>query len=52
MVTKIIGWSNIWIYVLANLLGGAAAAYLFNESHAKVRSDTYNESNRYNDTKR
>lgn len=26
-------WSNIWIYIVANLLGGAAAALLVNAAH-------------------
>lgn len=26
-------WSNIWVYLLANLLGGAAAALVFNAAH-------------------
>lgn len=26
-------WSNIWIYIVAGLLGGAAAALLFNAAH-------------------
>lgn len=26
-------WSNLWIYVVANLLGGLAAAVLFNAAH-------------------
>jgi aquaporin Z len=25
----LVGWANIWIYLVANLLGGAAAAYFF-----------------------
>jgi aquaporin Z len=25
----LVGWGNIWIYLVANLLGGAAAAYFF-----------------------
>ncbi|RME59895.1 MAG: porin [Caldilineae bacterium] len=30
---KIFAWSNIWIYLLANLLGGAVAAYVFRFAH-------------------
>lgn len=26
-------WSNIWIYIVANLLGGAAAAFVVNAAH-------------------
>lgn len=26
-------WSNLWIYIVANLLGGAAAAYIVNAAH-------------------
>lgn len=26
-------WHNIWVFIVANLLGGAAAAYLFKASH-------------------
>ena len=29
MVTGLFEWSNIWIYLIAELLGGAVAAYLF-----------------------
>ena len=29
MVTGLFKWSNIWIYLLADFLGGAAAAYAF-----------------------
>ena len=29
MVTGLFEWSNIWIYLLAEFLGGAAAAYTF-----------------------
>lgn len=29
MVTGLLKWSNIWIYLLADFLGGAAAAYTF-----------------------
>lgn len=29
MVTGLLKWSNIWIYLLADFLGGAAAAYAF-----------------------
>jgi aquaporin Z len=31
-------WSNIWIYIVANLLGGAAAALLVNEAHHEGKS--------------
>ncbi len=27
-------WSNLWIYIAANLLGGAAAAFVFNAAHS------------------
>jgi aquaporin Z len=29
MVTGLLEWSNLWIYVVADLLGAALAAYLF-----------------------
>jgi aquaporin Z len=29
MVTGLLQWSNIWIYLLAEFLGGAVAAYVF-----------------------
>jgi aquaporin Z len=29
MVTGLLQWSHIWIYLLADFLGGAAAAYAF-----------------------
>jgi aquaporin Z len=29
MVTGLLKWSNIWIYLLADFIGGAAAAYAF-----------------------
>jgi aquaporin Z len=29
MVTGLLQWSNIWIYLLADFLGAIAAAYLF-----------------------
>jgi len=32
-IMKIFSWSNIWIYLLAELLGGAAAAFLFRFAH-------------------
>ncbi|MCP4359724.1 MAG: porin [Chloroflexi bacterium] len=32
-VMKIFAWGNIWIYLVAELLGGAAAAFLFKYLH-------------------
>lgn len=32
-ILNLSAWSNIWIYIVANLLGGAAAALLFNAAH-------------------
>ncbi|MBI3957356.1 MAG: aquaporin [Chloroflexi bacterium] len=29
----LLSWGNIWIYLVANLLGGAAAAYVFKYAH-------------------
>ena len=29
MITGLFKWGNIWIYLLADFLGGAAAAYAF-----------------------
>jgi aquaporin Z len=31
---NVIHWSSIWIYIIANLLGGALAALVFNEAHS------------------
>jgi aquaporin Z len=41
MVIGILSWGDIWIYLLANLLGGAAAAslFLFTQPAEKVRGD-------------
>jgi aquaporin Z len=41
MIMGILSWSDIWIYLLANLLGGAAAAsvFLFTQPAEKVRGD-------------
>lgn len=30
-------WSNLWIYIVGNLLGGAAAAYIFNYTNPELR---------------
>jgi len=32
-IMKLIEWSNLWIFIVANLIGGACAAWLFNASH-------------------
>lgn len=32
-VMRIFAWGNIWLYLLAELLGGAAAAYVFRFAH-------------------
>jgi aquaporin Z len=32
-------WSNLWIYFLANLLGGAAAAWVFKAAHPDIEHD-------------
>lgn len=32
-IMRIFAWSNIWLYLLAELLGGAAAAYVFRLGH-------------------
>lgn len=29
----LLSWGNIWVYLVANLLGGAAAAYVFKYAH-------------------
>lgn len=29
-------WSHLWIYIVANLLGGAAAAWVFNAAHPEM----------------
>jgi aquaporin Z len=41
MVMGILSWGDIWIYLLANLLGGAAAAslFLFTQPAEKVLGD-------------
>lgn len=40
-ILNISSWSNIWIYFLSNLLGGVAAALIFNAAHQDelVRAD-------------
>lgn len=32
-ILNLVHWSNIWIYLVANLLGGLAAAFVFNAAH-------------------
>ncbi|WP_068468850.1 MIP/aquaporin family protein [Candidatus Protochlamydia phocaeensis] len=32
-VLKSSAWSNLWVYLIANLLGGAVAAWVFNAAH-------------------
>jgi aquaporin Z len=32
-------WSNLWIFIVANLLGGAIAAYVFEAAHPKKEKD-------------
>lgn len=32
-ILNLSAWSNIWLYFIANLLGGAVAAWVFNEAH-------------------
>jgi aquaporin Z len=41
MVMGLLSWSDIWVYLLANLLGGAAAAwvFLYTQPAEKVRGD-------------
>src|SRR3954453_15362360 len=41
MIMGILSWSDIWIYLLANLLGGAAAAqvFLFTQPGEKITGD-------------
>ncbi len=34
-ISNISAWSNIWIFFIANLLGGACAAWVFLSSHEK-----------------
>lgn len=34
-VLKLSAWTNLWIFVVANLLGGAFAAVVFNAAHPK-----------------
>lgn len=29
-------WYNLWVYIVANLLGGAAAAWIFNAAHPEI----------------
>lgn len=38
-VLKIASWSSLWIYFVANLLGGAAAAWIFRASHPEVEAE-------------
>jgi aquaporin Z len=42
MVMGLFSWSDIWIYLLANLLGGAAAAavFLYTQPGEKALGDT------------
>ncbi len=42
MVMGLLPWSHIWIYLLANLAGGAAAAwvFLYTQSAEKARGET------------
>lgn len=42
MVMGLLSWSDIWLYLLANLLGGAAAAwvFLYTQPGEKVLGDT------------
>src|SRR5690242_6301746 len=41
MVMGLLSWSDIWIYLIANLLGGAAAAsvFMYTQPGEKVRGD-------------
>jgi aquaporin Z len=32
-IMHVIDWGNLWIYIVANLLGGAAAAFTFKAAH-------------------
>lgn len=36
-IMKLSSWSNIWIYLVANFVGGCAAAYLFKAADKPVR---------------
>ena len=32
-ILNLSSWTNLWVYILANLLGGAVAAWTFNAAH-------------------
>lgn len=34
-ILKITSWSNIWMFIVSNLLGGACAAWMFKAAHPK-----------------
>lgn len=34
VIMHLVQWQHIWVYIVANLLGAAAAAYVFKASHA------------------
>lgn len=35
-ILNLSSWSNLWIYIVANLLGGAAAAWVYHAAHGEV----------------
>lgn len=39
-IMNLSSWSSIWVYIVGNLLGGAAAAYVFNAAHPENGQDT------------
>jgi aquaporin Z len=41
-ILNLSAWSNLWVYIVANLLGGAVAAWVFNAAHPEVRNDPEN----------
>jgi aquaporin Z len=36
-ILKFSDWSNIWIFIVGNFLGGAVAAWVFNAAHPETR---------------
>jgi aquaporin Z len=36
-ILNLSNWTNLWVYIVATLLGGAAAAFVFHEAHPHAR---------------
>lgn len=39
MILNLIHWSNLWIYIVGNLAGGAVAALVFNAAHPETKKE-------------